>query len=183
MSRAKFGLSKILKLTSSRSGQPPRAGQAHCHDSISLGGLPGLLLHLSSPTLQKSSESAGYSHRSPGRCPIPLWKTLALKTVSGILPGMTCSFSLCHLRSHWHGDDPQCREAYLSWVSGSTLSSQITHLLGAVDWPWCTCCHGDQNSYLVERSSLPQNLAHILVLWEYYLSSPVEDKRGESHSV
>lgn len=132
MSRAKFGLSKILKLTSSRSGQPPRAGQAHCHDSISLGGLPGLLLHLSSPTLQKSSESAGYSHRSPGRCPIPLWKTLALKTVSGILPGMTCSFSLCHLRSHWHGDDPQCREAYLSWVSGSTLSSQITHLLGAV---------------------------------------------------
>ena len=71
MSRAMFGPSKILKLTSSRSGQPPRAAQAHCHDSISLGGLPGLLLRRSSPTLQKSSESAGYSHRSPGRCQPP----------------------------------------------------------------------------------------------------------------
>lgn len=71
MSGAMFGPSKTLKLTSSRAGQPPRAGQAHCHDSRALGRPPGLLLPLSSPTLQRSSESAGYSHGSPGRCPMP----------------------------------------------------------------------------------------------------------------
>lgn len=75
MSRAMFGPSKTkLKLTSSGAGQPPRAGQPHSHDSISLGRLPGLLLLLSSPTPQTNSESTGYSHGSPGRCPVPLWE-------------------------------------------------------------------------------------------------------------
>lgn len=41
-----FGPSKTLKLTYSRAGQPPRASQAHSHDSISVGRLPGLLLPL-----------------------------------------------------------------------------------------------------------------------------------------
>lgn len=94
MSRAMFGPSKTLQLTSSRAGQPPRADQAHSHDSISLGRLPGRLLPLSSPVLQKSSESAGYSHGSPGRCPILLWKKLVLKSGSGIFTGMTYSSSL-----------------------------------------------------------------------------------------
>lgn len=97
-SRAMFGPSETLKLPSSRAGQPPRAGQAHSHDSISLGRHPGLLLPQPSPTLQKSSESAGYSHGSPGRYPIPWWKKLVLKPGSGISPRMTYS-SFFSLRS------------------------------------------------------------------------------------
>lgn len=78
---------------------------------------------------------------------------------------------------------PPIRDGHLSWVKGSTFSSQITHLLGALDWPWCICCQEDQNSHLEKTSRLPQNLAHSLVLWEYDFSSPLEDKRADSHLV
>ena len=51
---------------------------------------------------------------------------------SGIFPGMTCRFSLCHLRSQ--AMTPNQRRPPLLG-RGSTFSSQITHLLGALDWP------------------------------------------------
>lgn len=93
MSRAMFGPSKTLKLTSSGAGQPPRASRPHSHDSISLGRLPGLLLPLSSLTPQKSSEMQvtpmGHLADAQSHC----------GRSGGIFPGMTCGFSLCHPRS------------------------------------------------------------------------------------
>ena len=90
MSRAMFGPSKTLKLTSSGAGQPPRASRPHSHDSISLGRLPGLLLPLSSLTPQKSSEMQvtpmGHLADAQSHC----------GKSGGIFPGMTCGFSLCH---------------------------------------------------------------------------------------
>lgn len=61
----------------------------------------------------------------------------------------------------WGGNNPKCRDDHLSWISACPLSSQTTHLLRALDWPWCDWYHGDQNSHLEERSSLPQSLVHI----------------------
>lgn len=76
------------------------------YDSLLLGGLPSLLLPLPSPAPQKSSESAGYSHGSPGRCPILLWKRLTLQPGRAAFPEMTYGSSLCNLRSCQSGANP-----------------------------------------------------------------------------
>lgn len=51
------------------------------------------------------------------------WKSLALKSGTRIVPGMTHGSSCCDLKSHQQGDNPECRDSHLSWVSGHIFSA------------------------------------------------------------
>lgn len=92
---------------------------------------------------------------------------------SGIFPGTTCRFSLCHLRS-------QAMTPNQRWppLLGHFLLRSLTC------WgPWT-----DLDASVVKKIKIviwrkhPGSLktSHSLVLWEYYLSSPLEGKRAES---
>lgn len=51
------------------------------------------------------------------------WKRLALKLGTRIVPGITHRSSRCDPKSHQQGDNPECRDSHLSWVSGHMFSA------------------------------------------------------------
>lgn len=59
-------------------------------------------------------------HLADARSP---WKSLALKSGTRIVPGMTHGSSRRDLKSHQQGDNPECRDSHLSWVSGHIFSA------------------------------------------------------------
>lgn len=78
------------------------------------------------------------------------------------------SFCFLNILFIWHTETRDQRKQgwppdHLSWVNARPLSSQTTHLLRALDWPWCDWYHRDQNNHLEERSKLPQSLVQILI--------------------